>query len=222
MGRYRKKPVVIEAFQWTGGPDQADDPEWIVEAMVNGGVEIFGSGTPGLHMAIATLEGTMIAQPGDWIIRGAKSEIYPCKPDIFAATYEPESGTMSDEQEARERLREEFKAALDEARASPCKYDPPLAWDIRLNELFFGRLLSAGWSPPGAFARGAEKMREACKMAIATMPLPYLTDQQQAELMAKIPDDQAAVAYAYRRAQHATTEAAYKTIAALPLPEDKP
>ena len=40
-------------------------------------------------MSILTLEGVVIAQPGDWIIRGVKGELYPCKPDIFAATYEP-------------------------------------------------------------------------------------------------------------------------------------
>lgn len=38
---------------------------------------------------ISTLEGTMVASSGDWIIRGVKNELYPCKPDIFAATYEP-------------------------------------------------------------------------------------------------------------------------------------
>lgn len=41
------------------------------------------------HLTIATLEGVMRAEVGDWIIRGVKGELYPCKPDIFAATYEP-------------------------------------------------------------------------------------------------------------------------------------
>lgn len=61
MAKFRKKPVVIEASQNLTGED----------------------------IAIPTLEGTMIASPGDWIITGVKGEIYPCKPDIFAATYEP-------------------------------------------------------------------------------------------------------------------------------------
>ena len=43
-------------------------------------------------MLIETLEGVMCATPGDWIIRGVKGELYPCKPDIFAATYEPAGG----------------------------------------------------------------------------------------------------------------------------------
>jgi hypothetical protein len=85
--KFRKKPVTIEAFCWTGGPDQTEDPEWIVEAMRAGEVEIHGS--PELHMDIFTLEGTMRAMPGDYIIRGVMGELYPCKPDIFALTYEP-------------------------------------------------------------------------------------------------------------------------------------
>lgn len=81
--KFRKKPVVIDAFVWTGGPDQTEDPEWVVEALKLGLVD-FTSDT----MSIRTLEGTMTAQVGDWIIRGVKGEMYPCKPDIFEATYE--------------------------------------------------------------------------------------------------------------------------------------
>lgn len=83
MAKYRKKPVVIDAFKWTGGPDQIEDPEWIVSRMKMGQVS-FADG----RMFIKTLEGIMEAQPGDYIIRGIKGEIYPCKPDIFEATYE--------------------------------------------------------------------------------------------------------------------------------------
>lgn len=81
--KYRKKPVVIEAFRWTGGPDQTEDPVWIVERIQDGSV-FFADGR--LH--IKTLEGTMAADVGDYIIKGVKGELYPCKPDIFAATYE--------------------------------------------------------------------------------------------------------------------------------------
>ena len=88
MGMYRKKPVVIEAFNWTGGPDQAEDPEWIVDAIRGGTVRFENEGTPDVSMLIDTLEGTHRANQGDWIIRGVKGELYPCKPDIFAATYE--------------------------------------------------------------------------------------------------------------------------------------
>lgn len=88
MGLYRKKPVVIEAFRWTGGPDQTEDPEWIVAAIRSGAVRFENAGTPEVAMMIDTLEGTHKANQGDWIIRGVKGELYPCKPDIFEATYE--------------------------------------------------------------------------------------------------------------------------------------
>lgn len=88
MGMYRKKPVVIEAFKWTGGPDQTEDPEWIVAAIRAGTVRFENAGTPDVAMMIDTLEGTHRANQGDWIIQGVKGELYPCKPDIFEATYE--------------------------------------------------------------------------------------------------------------------------------------
>jgi hypothetical protein len=54
----------------------------------NGGAGSHGS-DQGISLSIPTLEGTMQASENDWIIRGVKGELYPCKPDIFAATYEP-------------------------------------------------------------------------------------------------------------------------------------
>jgi len=89
MGKYRKKPVVVEAFRWTGGPDQTEDPEWIIEAIKDGKVSFDRAVAEGLTMKIDTLEGVMTAVPGDYIIRGVAGEIYPCKPDIFEQTYEP-------------------------------------------------------------------------------------------------------------------------------------
>lgn len=80
MTRYRKKPVVITAFQHRAGEQNG-----LVAADVSAGnVSYPEDGT----MLIRTLEGEMCAQHGDWIIRGVKGELYPCKPDIFAATYE--------------------------------------------------------------------------------------------------------------------------------------
>jgi hypothetical protein len=88
MAQYRKKPVVIDAFKWTGGPDQTEDPEWIIEALEDGRAT-FGTNNRGrTAICINTLEGVMAADVGDWIIRGVKGELYPCKPDIFEATYE--------------------------------------------------------------------------------------------------------------------------------------
>ena len=78
--KYRKKPVVIEAWQWDGSTDLARAPEWLVEKVPHWSPK---------SIMIPTLEGNMSARPGDWIIRGVKGEVYPCHPDIFAATYEP-------------------------------------------------------------------------------------------------------------------------------------
>ncbi len=86
MPYFKKKPVIIEAFQWTGDADQEHDPVWIVEAITNGDVQ-FNPET--LVLEINTLEGVMSASPNDWIIKGIKGEIYPCKPDIFQDSYEP-------------------------------------------------------------------------------------------------------------------------------------
>ena len=85
MARFRKKPVEVEDFRWTGDPDQVEDPVWICDA-IRAGTVTFVSDPP--CMRIATLEGDMKASLGDWIIRGVNGEIYPCKPDIFAKTYE--------------------------------------------------------------------------------------------------------------------------------------
>lgn len=84
MAQYRKKPVVIDAFQWRPllptGERAEPIPDWIVMSEYDLG--------PGNSLMIKTLEGTMRADPDDWIIKGVKGELYPCKPDIFAATYE--------------------------------------------------------------------------------------------------------------------------------------
>ena len=85
MAKYRKKPVVISAEQWTG-PECLGKIEGVREAFSSPVAEsIIG---PGPWYVIDTLEGTMRVHPGDWIITGIKGERYPCKPDIFEATYE--------------------------------------------------------------------------------------------------------------------------------------
>lgn len=90
MSRFRKKPVVIEAIQYTGEPMAV--LSFATEGEFND-TERFGfKPSPDVQerrLMITTLEGVMEAKPGDWITRGVKGEYYPCKPDIFAATYEP-------------------------------------------------------------------------------------------------------------------------------------
>lgn len=97
MLRYRKKPVVIEAFQMTEErrQDNTDWPVWLHEAWnighgQEGGVFPANQHFPraGDEVAIWTLEGIHLVSFGDWIIRGVRGELYPCKPEIFAATYE--------------------------------------------------------------------------------------------------------------------------------------
>ena len=93
MGKYRKKPVVVEAFKLTGDIKQEEYPGWIIDAIKNEDIRIYELsilGAPSkVYMEIDTLEGTHRASIGDYIIRGVKGEIYPCKPDIFEVTYEP-------------------------------------------------------------------------------------------------------------------------------------
>jgi len=101
MPKFRKKPVEVEAAKFDGiesvdeTPQPMFDgsfdvlPNWLEDAMLMRPSQI-GSVRPlESVLEIHTLEGIMIARPGDYIIRGVTGELYPCKPDIFAATYEP-------------------------------------------------------------------------------------------------------------------------------------
>lgn len=86
MSLYRKKPVVIEARQFHGGwsGDGRDLCDWIGRSAH----WIAGNGDEPGTLTVHTLEGAMTAIEGDYIIKGVQGEFYPCKPDIFAATYE--------------------------------------------------------------------------------------------------------------------------------------
>ena len=85
--KFRKKPVVIEAVCFDSALLDGAMPDWFAEASDAGNVEYAVEGGKDV-LFISTLEGCMKADFGDWIIRGVKGELYPCKPDIFAATYE--------------------------------------------------------------------------------------------------------------------------------------
>ncbi len=90
--KFRKKPVVVEAVPAAQILDAVTTtwenlPEWVRDAYRTGTI-----GLPPVGLSIHTLEGRIFADPGDWIIRGVKGELYPCKPDIFAATYESVEG----------------------------------------------------------------------------------------------------------------------------------
>lgn len=102
MAKFRKKPVEIEAVQlrWDNWGEMCEHAD--VGELKNGKPEgcyvkpsldgtrytIIKTGDL-MGLQIPTLEGTMLAVQGDWVIRGVKGELYPCKPDIFEETYEP-------------------------------------------------------------------------------------------------------------------------------------
>ncbi len=94
MANYRKKPVVIEAFQLTKETrwDNDDWPSWAHLAW-NKEIREEGALWPSPdapnELCISTLEGVMCVGVNDFIIQGVQGELYPCKPDIFEATYEP-------------------------------------------------------------------------------------------------------------------------------------
>ena len=94
MAKYRKKPVVIEAFQYDGDLKDRDGswyvPVWAAEAYEKG-VMYYSSescGAPPCELFIKTLEGIHHVSIGDYVIQGVNGELYPCKPDIFEKTYE--------------------------------------------------------------------------------------------------------------------------------------
>lgn len=93
--RYRKLPVVIEAMRWNGTPEGATPIiNWV---LARDGTARYHEDRPGdtnvlirpEHIAVDTLEGTMRANAGDWVIRGVQGEFYPCRDDVFRQSYEP-------------------------------------------------------------------------------------------------------------------------------------
>lgn len=106
MARYRKKPVEIDAIQltWPNWNDVCAFIGHFPDGMHGVYVDEDGNareGNPGdqpngdvarIGLLIPTLEGTMLAVQDDWIIRGVEGELYPCKPSVFAATYEAVTG----------------------------------------------------------------------------------------------------------------------------------
>lgn len=92
MSKYRKKPVVIEAFQYDGDFKTQDGkyyvPNWAVAALENGTIFFEENNNLPRELYIRTLEGVHHVSIGDYIIQGVQGELYPCKPDIFEKTYE--------------------------------------------------------------------------------------------------------------------------------------
>jgi hypothetical protein len=82
--KWKKKPVVVEAFEWTGSTAVLPDRLNWLHIALNTKLIVYC----GKNLMIRTLEGQMTAQPGDFVIQGIAGEIYPCKPDIFKKTYD--------------------------------------------------------------------------------------------------------------------------------------
>ena len=80
MPKFRKKPIVIEAIQFTGTKENLEELSRFSHVIIYSPAST--------RISIKTLEGMMEATKGDWIIKGVADEFYPCKPDIFEATYE--------------------------------------------------------------------------------------------------------------------------------------
>lgn len=127
MTQFRKKPVVIEAKQATGTPESNREIiDWTR-----------GSATPasmddhperGKCLSISTLEGAHWVSPGDWIIKGVAGEFYPCKPDIFAATYEAATTALPIIDPGPDSLEREIQAKASVApRVTPADIEAEIA-----------------------------------------------------------------------------------------------
>ncbi|MDE0921495.1 DUF7681 family protein [Aurantimonas coralicida] len=120
MPAFTKKPVTIEArqFETNNAPDSDQHMDSLVAWMGDRPCKAHHDGTA---IYIETLEGTHRADVGDWIIRGVKGEFYPCKPDIFAATYEAGAGAAvaseGDQRTANNAVRHHYRVLSDEEKA---------------------------------------------------------------------------------------------------------
>ncbi len=94
--KYRKKPMIVDAFKWTGDQNQTQDPEWIIEALNMAAMEVGAAiiyDAPVLFMSIQINPDEIITiLPGEYILRDANGKTWTIKPDIFEATYEPVEG----------------------------------------------------------------------------------------------------------------------------------
>lgn len=96
MQKFTKKPVTIEAVQYDGSPDSRD---YIVSVARGSKTPAYAESDPndyGVRLMIETLEGSHRVSVGDWVIKGVKGEFYPCKPDIFEASYVEGNGVPTD------------------------------------------------------------------------------------------------------------------------------
>lgn len=84
MPYFRKRPVIIEARKFETNNDDGTHLDSLIKWILSHGGVAYHNG---MYLRISTLEGDMIASPGDWIIKGVNQEFYPCKAEIFEKTY---------------------------------------------------------------------------------------------------------------------------------------
>jgi hypothetical protein len=85
--KFRKKPVVIDAFQWS--PQQEEQaPQWFKDALASRQIYYIDAGSINVKLGICVIGGRVTADSGDWVLRGVNGEFYPCTDDIFWKTYE--------------------------------------------------------------------------------------------------------------------------------------
>jgi hypothetical protein len=110
MSHWRRKPVVVEAWQFLPAGQCEELPAWIDQRWFHEG-----------HMLIPAPAGTLRAEPGDWIIRSVKGDVYPCRADVFAATYESATQrgiTMSKGMDRKKETKKKPAKSFDEKRAA--------------------------------------------------------------------------------------------------------
>ncbi len=88
MALYKNKPVILEAFKWTGEPDQTEDPVWLVTAIASGKASFANLGTSRVSLVIFAAEGAIQALPGDFIARDSEERIHIFPPAIFEKQFE--------------------------------------------------------------------------------------------------------------------------------------
>ncbi|WP_459591767.1 hypothetical protein, partial [Enterobacter asburiae] len=118
MPKYRKKPIVVEAIQWTGS-NLEEIRNFVGSDLIENYIEHFDIERTLIKqtlagIAINTLEGTMMVNYGDYIIKGVNNEFYPCKPDIFEQTYEE---VIDDNKEQKETYLSKY------LRENNCSYE---------------------------------------------------------------------------------------------------
>src|SRR6478735_2143314 len=116
MGKYRMRPIDVEAFRWTG--DQTEEPVWMAEAIARGDVEFYVEGSGAMYMTISTPIGMLLVQEGDWVVYNpVNCEMYPVGDRDFARVYEPVVGPFDGTLAEAKNMARKFYANDDEAQA---------------------------------------------------------------------------------------------------------